>query len=327
MQREAADEAISANAIGFSGCICFFLLYNSINKCVQNRRNRERIMRTCIITGANSGIGKNAAMQLASQGLRVILACRNIEQAEDVCAQIQEQTGNQEVYVRKVDLSLAADSRRFAQEFMAEFASLDVLINNAADFDLSRKKPIITCEGNETQFATNLLSPFILMTALLPLLRKSSDGRIINISSKGLVMRPNITFEFDNIKSGRGYSPAKTYYQTKLGLLMVSLFMREHLSESNVSVFAVRVTNVKVDISRYSNISTILKAMYRIKSRFAISPQDMAKAYVALAHGAKVKGFLYDEKLQEVRCNAYAYDRAAQEKLWHVCEGLANANN
>jgi NAD(P)-dependent dehydrogenase (short-subunit alcohol dehydrogenase family) len=280
-------------------------------------------MRTCIITGANSGIGKSTAFQLAEKGLRVVLACRNMTQAEIVCSQMREQTGNREIFARRVDLSSVADTKRFAQSYTDEFGSLDVLINNAADFDLSRKKPLITSEGNEAQFVTNLLAPFVLMQALLPLLRQSDDGRILNIATKGLVAQPNITFDFNNILGEKSYSPAKTYYQTKLGLLMLSLRMRELHSDSCVSIYAVRVTNVKIDLARHPDISPVLKIMYRMKSRFSISPNEMATVYTALATDAKANGFYYDEKLREVRCNKNAYDKAAQERLWKLCEGLA----
>lgn len=284
----------------------------------------EGIMRTCIITGANSGIGKSAAFQLAAKGLRVILACRNLAQAEEVCGQIQGQTGNKQVFARRVDLSLVADTRRFAREYTDEFGALDVLINNAADFDLSRKRPLITTEGNEAQFATNLLAPFVLTNELLPLLRQSSDGRVINIGTQGLAVYPNLSFNFENIRGEKSYSPAKTYYQTKLGLLMVSLALREKLAGTNISVHAIRVTNVKIDMARYADISPILKAMYRVKSRFSILPEEMAKAYTALATGEKRDGFYYDEKLREVRCNKSAYDKEAQQRLWRLCEDIEN---
>ncbi|MDL2293675.1 SDR family NAD(P)-dependent oxidoreductase [Ruminococcaceae bacterium OttesenSCG-928-D13] len=280
-------------------------------------------MRTCIITGANSGIGKCAARQIAAKGLRVVMACRNMLQAEEVCAQIRAETGNDAVLARQVDLSLIASTRQFAKDFSAEFGVLDVLINNAADFDLARKRPFITSEENETQFATNLLSPFVLTEELLPLLRSRPDGRIINIASQGLMVYPNLTFDFENIRGDKSYSPAKTYYQTKLGLLMLSLALQERLAGSSISVHAVRVTNVKVDIARYPDISPILKAAYRVKSRFSISPDEMAKVYTALAAGERPSGFYYDEKMREVLCNKSAYDKDAQERLWMLCAEMA----
>ncbi len=257
-------------------------------------------MKHCIITGGNSGIGRAAAFQIAAKGFAVILACRNMTAANQVCAEIKKVTGNEHVDAMQVDLSLLSDVKRFIDDYTATYSHLDVLINNAADFDLSRKIPKITAEDNEAQFATNHLAPFALSLGLLPLLQKSADGRIINITSQGLMLYPNLTFDFDNIKGQKQYSPAKTYYQTKLAQLMFSLTLCEKLGGSSVSVFAVRVTNVKIDMARYQSISPVLKFMYSIKSKFSISSDEMARVYTKLATDEKIDGFYLDEKMREV---------------------------
>ncbi len=279
-------------------------------------------MKTCIITGANSGIGKCATTQIASKGYAVVLACRNMAQAEATREGIIRATGNPNVTAMQLDLSSIAEVRRFVDEFTGRFGALDVLINNAADFDLSRKAPKITVEGFEAQFVTNYLAPFELVRGLLPLLQQSADGRILNVSSQGLMLYPNLTFDFDNIQGQKGYSPAKTYYQTKLALMMFSLALRERLAGTAVSVYGVRVTNVKIDVSRYPNLSSLQKFLYRIKSRFSISPDEMAKVYTELATGEKRQGLYYDEKLAEVPVNRSAHDKAAQERLWALSEEL-----
>lgn len=279
-------------------------------------------MKRCIITGSNSGIGRSAAFQIAMQGLEVILACRNIAAANKVCEQIKIETGNPNIHAMQVDLSLIADVKRFVKEYTETFDTLDILINNAADFDLSSKTPKITAEGNEAQFATNHLAPFALTELLLPHLMQSKDGRIINVASQGLTLYPNITFDFDNIKGEKHYSPAKQYYQTKLAQLMFSFMLKERLLGTTISVYAVRVTNVKIDMSRYANISPILKLMYKVKSQFSISPDEMAKVYTQLALDEKRNGFYYDENMREVKANKFAYDKQAQQRLWVLSEKL-----
>lgn len=279
-------------------------------------------MKHCIITGANSGIGRAAAYQIAEKGFAVILACRNMTAAQAVCDDIIKTTGNANVSAMRVELSLVSDVKRFIAEYISQYGALDVLINNAADFDISRKTPLITSEGNEAQFATNHLAPFALSTGLLPLLKQSDNGRIINISSQGLVMYPNLTFDFDNIKGQKNYSSAKTYYQTKFAQLLFSLALREKLADTLVSVYAIRVSNVKIDMARYPNISPILKLMYKIKSKLSISPEDMAHVYTELATGMKQRGFYFDEKMQEVKANKNAYDKVAQQRLWSLSEQL-----
>lgn len=201
-------------------------------------------------------------------------------------------------------------------DYMQKHDTLDVLINNAANFDLSVKKPIITADGMERQFATNVAAPFLLSKLLFPALKNSDDGRMINISSQGLCVYPFIKLDFGNLNGERSYSLSKTYYQNKLALLMWSLYMaNEH---KDIKIQAVRVTNVKIDMSRYDNIHPFLKQMYKVKSKFSISPEEMAKVYTAIATAGDYSGFLYNEKMKEVRANKSAYDVSAQKKLYEL---------
>lgn len=276
-------------------------------------------MKTCIITGGNAGIGRCAAFQIAQKGYEVVLFCRTTVTAEKTCADIKKETGNPNVSFIKADLSKINDINNAFVQYCENHSSLDVLINNAADFDLSVRKPVYTQDNLERQFSTNVVAPFILSEKFLPLLNKTDDGRIINISSQGLMVYPYLKLDFDNLNGEKFYSPTKTYYQNKLALLMNSLTLREKVN-SNISVYALRVTNVKVDISRYPNINSFLKFMYSIKSKFSISPHEMATAYTALATGEKLNGFLYNEKLNEVKANKFAYDVKSREKLWYICQ-------
>lgn len=279
------------------------------------------MMKMCILTGANSGIGKRAAMQLAARGIGVVMACRSLSRGEAAREDIVRESGSDKVWVMQADLSLMSDVRRFMDAYRSRFDRLDVLINNAADFDLSRKEPRITTEGREAQFATNVLAPHLLATGLLPLLQKSDEARILNISSQGLMMYPGLRFDFEHVDGSGRYSPAATYYQNKLGLLMNSLTLREKLAAAhpNVKVQAIRVTNVRIDEDRYPDLAPVLKAMYSIKRRFSMPPEKMAEIYTALALESGHDGFLYDEKLKEVKANRYADDAADRARLWKRC--------
>ena len=106
---------------------------------------------------------------------------------------------------------------------------------------------------------------------------------------------------------------------------MFSLYLAD--IQHNIRVQAVRVANVRIDMSRYQQISPILKQMYKIKAKFSISPQEMAEVYTTLATTESYNGFLYDENCREVRANKFAYDKLAQKRLYEllcVKTGLSN---
>ena len=277
-------------------------------------------MKKCIITGGNSGIGYQAAKQLADKGWQVTIFCRSKERAESACETIISETGNSHVSYLLADLSDLTSTKTAIENYIQAQGALDVLINNAADFDLSIKQPVLTKDGLEKQFATNVVAPFLLSQSFISLLKESESGRILNISSQGLQAYPFIKLNFDNLKGEQSYSPSKTYYQNKLALLMLTLAMRARYKD--VTIQAIRVPSVKVDMKRYSHLSSFMKNLYKLKSRFSISPEEMAQTYVALATGNSYNGFLYNEKCQEVKANRSVYDQEAQEKLYRILTQL-----
>lgn len=277
-------------------------------------------MKKCIITGGNSGIGYQAAKQLADKGWQVTIFCRSKERAESACETIISETGNSHVSYLLADLSDLTSTKTAIENYIQTQGALDVLINNAADFDLSIKQPVLTKDGLEKQFATNVVVPFLLSQSFISLLKESESGRILNISSQGLQAYPFIKLNFDNLKGEQSYTPSKTYYQNKLALLMLNLAMRARYKD--VTIQAIRVPSVKVDMKRYSHLSSFMKNLYKLKSRFSISPEEMAQTYVALATGNSYNGFLYNEKCQEVKANRSVYDQEAQEKLYRILTQL-----
>ncbi len=277
-------------------------------------------MKKCIITGGNSGIGYQAAKQLADKGWQVTIFCRSKERAESACETIISETGNSHVSYLLADLSDLTSTKTAIENYIQTQGALDVLINNAADFDLSIKQPVLTKDGLEKQFATNVVAPFLLSQSFISLLKESESGRILNISSQGLQAYPFIKLNFDNLKGEQSYTPSKTYYQNKLALLMLTLAMRARYKD--VTIQAIRVPSVKVDMKRYSHLSSFMKNLYKLKSRFSISPEEMAQTYVALATGNSYNGFLYNEKCQEVKANRSVYDQEAQEKLYRILTQL-----
>ncbi|XP_022096272.1 retinol dehydrogenase 12-like isoform X2 [Acanthaster planci] len=137
--------------------------------------------KTVIVTGANSGIGKVTAQDLARRGARVILACRNLRKAQDAAEEIKARTGNSEVVVGHLDLASLQSVREFAKEIIEGEDRLDILINNAGIAVVSGEP--LTEDGFPALFGVNHFGHFLLTNLLLDLLRKSAPSRVVTVSS------------------------------------------------------------------------------------------------------------------------------------------------
>lgn len=274
-----------------------------------------------VITGANSGIGFQAALQASyNKECFITMICRNKARAENACNNIIKASGNNNVDYIIADLSSIQDIKNVVSVYKSRYNQLDVLINNAADFDISNKKIVITNDGFENQFAVNVAAPYMLSCLFKDYLKNSLNGKIINVSSKGLCLFPFMKLDFDNLNGEKYYKPAYIYYQNKLALLLLSKYLSAQ--QSSIKIQAVRVTNVKIDMNRYPNINSFLKFIYKIKSFFSISPNEMAEVYNKLAFN-DYEGFLFDEKCRQVKANQYVYNIYAQEKLYkYLCSSL-----
>jgi NAD(P)-dependent dehydrogenase (short-subunit alcohol dehydrogenase family) len=268
----------------------------------------------CIITGGNSGIGKAAAIQIAQEDYQVIIACRNRERGETALKDIHEKSRSDSAELMIVDMSLSSSIESFAKNYLASHDQLDVLIHNAAAFDTTRKEATYTNEGMESIWATNHLGPVLLTDLLLGSLKESDQGRIITVSSKGLVIYPLLKVNIEDPEfRQRKYSVQKAYYQSKLAQVMYTYWLAQELSATSVTVNSIRVTNVKIDIeSRYPNASGLAKSMYSLKSKFSISPEEMARTYTYLATSPEVvgkTGKYFDNPTHIVNSSGYSRDK------------------
>lgn len=277
----------------------------------------------CVITGANSGIGKAAAVQIAQAGHQVIMACRNQARGEAALQEVRQQSKSDDVALMLVDMSLQSSIRQFAAAFLAKYSTLDVLIHNAAAFDVRQKRPVFTEEGIESIWATNHLGPVFLTKLLLDPLKNSRQGRVLLISSKGLIMFPFLRVDLaDPEFRRRKFSVTKAYYQSKLAQVMYMYWLVDELQGTAVTVNAIRVTNVKIDIdSRYPNTSKLSRAMYRLKSKFSITPEEMAQTYTHLALSdelSQVTGTYFDDPRHIVKPSKYSRDKENINQLMQM---------
>ena len=278
-----------------------------------------------IITGANSGIGKAAAIQLAQSGATVIMACRSRERGLQALEDVRKAGQSQDVYLMQVDMSSQASIREFAAAYLQEHHTLDVLIHNAANFDHTLKKPVLTPDGIETIFATNHLGIFLMTHLLLDALKAGAPSRIITVASKGLMVYPFLDIEFDNLNGERKFSTQHAYYHSKQAQIMYTYDLAERLKGTGVSVNCVRVTNVAVPDERLAHLSGWMKKLYDIKRSKSITPERQAETYVYLAADPAVEaisGGYWDENNHQVQSNKNSYNRHTWEKLWQVSEQM-----
>ena len=263
-----------------------------------------------LITGANSGIGRAAALQIAGQGHHTVLAARNRQKGEAALQAVREQAQSNAVELRLVDMSSQASIRQMAAAFLAEHDRLDVLIHNAAIFDITQKERVLTAEGIESVWATNHIGPVLLTACLWDALRQSEQARVLTVASKGLIAKPFLKVDLaDPEFEKRRFRMETAYYQSKLAQIMFSYWLAEQQAGTGLTANSIRVPAVRVDISKYDGLPGILQKLYAVKSRFALAPEEMATVYTRLATDpayTTVTGAYFDEKLNRVQPSAYA---------------------
>ena len=170
--------------------------------------------RTCLITGATDGIGKEAAVEMAKNGYNLILIGRSKEKGEKVTKEITEIAESIDIEYFVADLMLMKEVSRVADEVSKKYKKIDVLINNVGAYFAFRD---VTEEGFERTFALNHLGYFLMTKKLLPLVEKSDYKRIVNVSSSA---HYGIDFEFDNMNGEKKYSGFDTYKKSILANVM-----------------------------------------------------------------------------------------------------------
>jgi len=278
-----------------------------------------------IITGANSGIGKAAATQLASCGATVVMACRSIERGAKALVEVRQASNSPQVYLMQVDMSSQDSIRHFTQEFLERYGELHVLIHNAANFDRTMKTPVLTADNVETVFATNHLGPFLLTHLLLEQLKSCAPSRIITVASKGLISYPFLDIEFDNLNGERTFNLQHAYYHAKQAQVMFTFDLAERLRGAGITAHCVRVGNVAIPNERLTHVPTWMLRIYEMKRRFSITPEKMAETYVWLAAdpiAEQQTGGYWDAPGTAVKANKNTYKKETQKALWDISAEL-----
>jgi len=184
-----------------------------------------------MVTGANAGLGFETSRQLAQLGATVHMIARNQKRGEAAQAELKSLTGNENIHLHVIDMSLMSDINRFSEIFLSEHGKLDVLINNAGAMFNERQ---VTSEGIEMSFATNLLGSFLLTKHMTPLLEKSDSGRIVFVSSGGMYTQ---MLNVNDLQSDRPpYKPATAYAQAKRAQVVLTEILAEKLQPKSIAV-------------------------------------------------------------------------------------------
>jgi len=195
--------------------------------------------RRALITGANSGIGYYAALELARKGAHVLLGSRDQARGDAALERIRGAVPNASVEVVRLDLSSLASMRAVAEAEVARGARLDLLINNAGV--MAPKTRELTADGFEMQFGTNVLGHFALTGLLLPALERAAEGggkrpRVVTIAS---IAHKRGRIGFDDLQSEQSYNPNRAYRQSKLADLMLALELDRRLRGAGSRVMSV----------------------------------------------------------------------------------------
>lgn len=279
-----------------------------------------------IVTGANSGIGKAAAILLARSGAKVIMACRSLERCAQALSEVQQLAGSTNIELMQVDMASQESVHSFAADFKTRHSYLEVLIHNAANFDHSLKSPSLTADGIEMVFATNHVSIFLLTHLLLDMLKANAPSRIITVASKGLITYPFLDIEFDNLNGERKFNLQHAYYHSKQAQVMFTFDLAERLKGTGVTVNCVRVGNVALPDERLTHLPGWMKRLYHLKRKFALTPEKMAETYLWLAADSALKevtGGYFDAPNTPVKANQNAYRLDTQQRLWETTARLA----
>src|SRR5579864_3279751 len=238
----------------------------------------------CLVTGANSGIGKATALALAQMGATVVMVCRDRARGEQARSEITTTSRNNAVDLLQADLSSQQSIRQFVETFQHHYPHLHVLINNAgAAFPGWRRE---TVDGLEITFAVNYLAPFLLTNLLLDVLKASAPARIVNVSSEA---HENGDIKMDDLQAKKNYRPFRAYGQSKLALVMFTYELARRLQGTGVTANCLHPGFVATNIGQ-GGVWLVARPVAKfVLSFLGISAEEGAKTSIYLATSTDVE--------------------------------------
>ncbi|MFZ4816813.1 MAG: SDR family oxidoreductase [Phototrophicaceae bacterium] len=273
--------------------------------------------KTCLITGANSGIGYETALALAKMGAQIVMVCRNRTKAEAAQSKIKNQSGNPLVDVLIADLSVQQSIRDMAATFKSKYDRLDVLVNNAG---VAVGKRELSADGYEMTFAVNHLAYFLLTNLLLDMLKASAPSRIVNVASE---YQRFGTLDFDDLMLEKKFGVTQAYAQSKRANIIFTYELSKRLTGTGVTVNCLHPGVVRTNFG--SQTGGLFGMVWSKLARpFEMSPEQGAQTIIYLASSPEVDGITgrYYAKKKPLKSSPQTYDSTVQVRLWQVSEQL-----
>jgi len=276
------------------------------------------MQKTILISGANSGLGFEAARQLAKQGHEIILLCRNREKGEQAVADIKSFSGNKNIHLYIANLAIQKSVETVATQIKKDFSKLDVLLNNAggvfSDFQLSE-------DGIELTMANNHFNYFWLTYYLFDLLKAGTESRIVNVASDSHYSAKKIDIETFYKKKGR-YFVMSAYEQSKLANVLFTYALAEKAKPFNITVNALHPGFVYTPIGEKNGNKFFGMVWNAMSKLFGLTVEKGASSHIYLASADEVKNTTseYFHNCKSKRSSAISYDKNLQDLLWKESE-------
>ncbi|XP_071449745.1 retinol dehydrogenase 14-like [Hetaerina americana] len=282
--------------------------------------------KTYIVTGANSGIGKETARELVKRGACVIMACRNMSLAQIAIDDIRKTVLTGELIAKRLDLASLDSIRTFSSSVIRDFPQINVLINNAGVY-VNSKDAVTTRDGFELHFGVNHLGHFLLTNLLLGKLSESQPSRVVTVSSllmqSGQIDFENLNCEKETVNSLSNMRSNQKYCNSKLANFLFTRELSRRTAESDITALAVcpgfAYTNLFRDSSRkwyqYILFSPIIYFYMRSANQGA---QTVVMCAVSDEVGKEHSGQIYRDCKQFHPKLKFTTNPAIEAKLWDV---------
>lgn len=270
--------------------------------------------KVCVITGANSGIGKSTTIEIAKMGASIAMVCRNQTKAEKAKEEIVKESKNSNIEIFLCDFADQDQIKEVAKQLVDHYPTIDILINNAGFISTSKTREV-TPEGLEKTVAVNHLGYFMLTNLLKPSLLNSQAARIVNVSSDA---HRFINFKIDNLNLETGYTPMNAYSLSKLLNIHFTTALAKRLEETNITTNALHPGVVRTNFG--SNLSGFTNLIFLMAKPFMINADSGAATSIYLATApevANVSGKYFAKKKQK-RPNNDAENMEYAEKVWQL---------